>query len=75
MGGDHGYHTSRSEDETLPPRLLDGVRCFLLDLNLIPVNQRVLSHATAHDSWILLLCFCKGRMGFAVMPVDDRKLE
>ena len=75
MGGDHGNHTSCSEDETLSTRLLDGVRCFLLDLDLIPVNQRVLPHTAAQDSGKLLLCFCKRRISFPVVPVDDRKLE
>lgn len=75
MGSDDRDNAARAEDETFSICLLDGIRCFLLYLSRILVDQRVLPHTPAHHSRKLLLCFCKGGKSFTVVPVDDGELE
>lgn len=74
MRRDNWDDTSGPEHEAFALRLLDGVRRLFLDLSLIPVNQRILPHATARYPCKKLLRFEKRRICFPVMPIYDLKL-
>lgn len=75
MRGDDRHNASRSEDEALSIRLLDGIRRLDPNLRRIFVNQRILSHTPTHHSREMLLCLRKRRKCFAVMPVDNWELD
>ena len=57
MRCDDGYNTTRSKNEALTLRLVQGIGCLLPDLIRISVDQRILSHAAAHDTVKQLLSF------------------
>src|SRR5512133_3697279 len=73
MRGDDRDNTACAEQESLAARLLGGVCRLIPDLDSIAVNQRVLSHASAHHTLEKKLGFGQGRIRLAIMPVDDLK--
>lgn len=58
MRRDDGYNAARAKQESPAMCLLDGIRRFLADLCLIPIYERILSHAAAHHTLEKGMCFC-----------------
>ena len=75
MRGDHRDNAAGSQNETFSVCLLDGIRRFIPDLSLIPVHERILSHAATEDARKKILRLRQGRKRFPIMPIDNLKLE
>ena len=71
MRRNHWHDTTRAQDESLSACLLNRLFRFFLDFSLIPVNQRILPHASANRAAEKLLSLSQRWIGLLIVPVCD----